>query len=117
MEEQVATATPAERLLMLFDRLRLDMEMARASKEAGDHEGSNARFLSAQGILVVLATTLDRSWEGAERLDALYRYCWEGLVAANVAGDMDRLDEVEGILGQLHAAWQVAAATPVAAAG
>ena len=109
MVEQVTTATPAERLLMVYDRLVLDIAGAREAKVAESHETANTCLLSAQAILVMLATTMDHSWDGAERLDALYRYCWEGLVKANVENDLERLDEVAGIVGKLHEAWQVAA--------
>ncbi len=109
MIEQVSTATPAERLLMLYDRLMLDLETAAEAKRAGQHETANECLISAQGILVTFSTTLDHSWDGAARLDALYRFCWEGLIEVNMTGNLDTLDIVAGILGQLNEAFRVAA--------
>lgn len=109
MEEQVATSTPAERLLMIWERLGLDLERGREAMQVGDCEASNAALLSAERILVILSTTLDHDWEGAAGLDALYRWCWEGLVAANVGKDLARLGEVADVLAKLHSAWRQAA--------
>lgn len=117
IEEQVQLATPAERLIMIWERLVLDLAQAREAMEAGEHERANANLIAAQQILVILSNTLDRSWEGAANLDALYRWCWEQLVGANVGWDRTKLDDAAGVLQQLYEAWcKAAAESPVFAA-
>lgn len=108
--EQVELATPAERLMMVWERLMLNVGQARQAMEVGDHEAASSKLISAQQILVILSGTLDRSWEGAANVDALYRWCWEKLVAANVKWDKAQLDEAAGTLSQLYDAWAKAAA-------
>ena len=110
LQEQVQLATPAERLLMIWERLMLNLGQARDAIDAGEHEQANAELLSAQQILVILSATLDQSWEGAANLGVLYRFCWEKLVAANVKWDKSQLDEATSILAQLYGAWDRAAA-------
>lgn len=112
MEEQVATATPAERLLMIWERLVLEVERGGEALRRGDWEVANSALISAQQILVILSTTLDHRWEGAANLDPLYRWCWEQLVAANASKDQSRLEQVAGVLAKLHAAWRQAAGAP-----
>ena len=107
--EQVQLATPAERLLMIWERLVLNLGQAREAMEAGEHERANNELIAAQQILVVLSSTLDHSWEGAPNLDALYRWCWEQLVAANVAWDKAKLADATAVLTQLYDAWHQAA--------
>ena len=109
MTEQVQLATPAERLMMVWERLMGNLGQAREAMGAGDHERANNELISAQQILVILSGTLDKSWEGAANVDALYRFCWEKLVAANVGWAMEALEEATGILSQLHEAWSKAA--------
>lgn len=110
LEEQVSLATPVERLMMIWERLMLNLDQAREAMGAGEHERANTELLSAQQILVILSGTLDQSWDGAANLGALYRFCWEKLVAANVQWDKGQLEEATDILAQLYEAWGKAAA-------
>jgi len=116
MVEQVQLATPAERLMMIWERLVLNLGQAREAMAEGDHERANKELLSAQQILVILSNTLDQSWEGAATVDALYRWCWERLVAANVGWDPEQLRQATDVLMQLYDAWSKAAALQHAAA-
>jgi len=109
MVGQVELATPAERLIVLWDRLMLNLEHAAEAMAADAHEQANTELLSAQQILVVLSNTLDRSWPPAEEIDRLYRWSWERLVAANVKFDPDELTSATSVLTELAAAWRAAA--------
>jgi len=115
LAEQVAIATPAERLMLIWAKLMADVEKADEAMREGDHEKANNRLIAAQQILVILSTTLDHSWEGAGRLDALYRWCWEKLVEANVRWSPQSLHEARSVLAQLHEAWSKAASDVVMA--
>lgn len=115
MVEQVQLASPAERLMMIWERLMANLGQAGEAMSSGDHERANNELLSAQQILVILSGTLDQSWEGAANLDAVYRWCWEQLVMANVKWDVGKLDEAREILGRLYEAWTAAANVPAPA--
>lgn len=115
MVEQVQLASPAERLMMIWERLMANLGQASEAMSSGDHERANNELLSAQQILVILSNTLDHDWEGAANLDAVYRWCWEKLVEANVGWDEAKLDEARGILGRLYEAWTAAANVPTPA--
>lgn len=110
MVEQIELATPAERLVMIWDRLMLNLEAASEAMTADDHEKVNSELLSAQQILVILSNTLDHSWPPAEGVDRIYRWAWERLVAANVGWDTEALDVATGVLSELRSAWTKAAA-------
>lgn len=115
MVEQIELATPAERLVMIWDRLALNLERAGQSMADGDHEAVNTELLSAQQILVILSNTLDQSWPPAAGIDRLYRWAWERLVAANIGFDPSALAAATTVLTELHFAWTAAAATELTA--
>jgi len=110
MVEQIEFATPAERLMMIWERLMLNLEQAAEAMSAGEREQVNTELLSAQQILVVLSNTLDQSWPPAAGIDRIYRWAWQRLVAANVSFDPDELTAARGALSELHSAWTAAAA-------
>lgn len=120
MVEQIELATPAERLMMIWERLMLNLEQAAEAMSAGEREQVNTELLSAQQILVVLSNTLDQSWPPAAGIDRIYRWAWQRLVAANVGFDPDELTAATNILTELYFAWTAAAAaelsTPAAQA-
>ena len=115
MVEQIELATPAERLMMLWDRLALNLEQAGQSMSDGDHERVNTELQSAQQILVVLSNTLDQSWPPAAGIDRLYRWAWERLVAANIGFDPSELAAATSVLTELHSAWTAAATAELSA--
>lgn len=115
MVEQIELATPAERLMMLWDRLMLNLEQAGQSMTDGDHERVNTELQSAQQILVALSSTLDQSWPPAAGIDRIYRWAWERLVSANVNFDPSELASATSVLTELHSAWSAAAAAEMSA--
>jgi len=111
LAEAVETASPAVRLMMLFDRLELDLRRASDGFESGDLELINDGLGHAQEILFILRATLRGDlWEGAPRLGALYDFLHGELLHANVAKDRTRMTAAMEMIGQLAAAWRQAAA-------
>ena len=120
LAQSVATASPAQLVLMLFDGAL--GRVARAEK--GLRSGVVADAVSArhdlnrtQAIVTELQMSLDRNRGGeiASNLDALYTYCLEQLVAASRDRDPAPLAIVSTVLGQLREAWATACCgTPVA---
>lgn len=113
----VATATPAQLLLMLLDRLVLDAERGQAAIAAGDAEERNRQLLHAQAIVTELQTTLvvDGMPAGRELL-ALYDYLQRRLIRANVAADPAAAAEAAKLAHELCDTWRQAAMLAVAPA-
>jgi len=117
VSDSVATAPPAQLLVMLYDRLVLDLMIAAQAIGAGDRTISSARLQHAQEIIMEFRVTLDTSaWSGGPGLSGLYSYMINELVQANITGDRARVEIVQGFAEQLRDAWREAAAQVAGAA-
>ena len=68
LADAVATATPARRIVLLYDRLWLDIQRAQAAQDCGDPSARD-HLQHAQQILAELLGSLDVSaWSGAADL-------------------------------------------------
>ncbi|WP_432519345.1 flagellar export chaperone FliS [Kineococcus sp. SYSU DK006] len=91
LNDGLETATPATLLVMLYDRLVLDLERAEQAQRSGDRETAHKNLVHAQDIVLELRTSLKAdAWEGGESLQALYTWLLQELPAANVGGDAER---------------------------
>jgi flagellar protein FliS len=116
LAESVATASPGRLLVMLYDRLVLDLMRAEEALGAGNRQESAAQLTHAQDIIVELRGTLDvTAWEGASGLAQLYAFLLRELMAANVRGDAGRVAGCRGLIEPLRDAWREAIATTAAA--
>jgi flagellar protein FliS len=110
VSDSVATAPPSRLLVMLYDRLVLDLMIAGQSLEQGDRQTASGRIMHAQEIIMELRTTLDTSaWSGGPALAALYSYLITELVQANVTANRSKVETVQGFAEQLRDAWREAA--------
>lgn len=111
MADTVATASPARLLVMLYDRLALDLERGEELVRAGNRMGANEQLIHAQDIIMELQTSLDvDAWDGGEGLSALYAFLGTELVRANVKQDADKVAACRQIVEPLRTAWHEAAA-------
>src|SRR4051812_26264998 len=91
LTDSVTTASPAQLLVMLYDRLVLDVVRAEAALRAGDRDAAAHQLMHAQDIVIELRTTLDTStWTGASGLAQLYAFLLAELISANVQADADK---------------------------
>lgn len=112
----ILSASPAQLLTMLYDRLLLDLDRAEQAQLAEQWGEASAQLLHAQDIVSELQRTLDvRVWDGASRLMAIYDYVYQALVRANISRDVELTRECQTRLEPLRQAWHEAAAMPVAA--
>jgi len=110
MGDAVSTASPQQLLVMLYDRLALDLERGQTALEAGDRQESNTQLQHAQEIVIELRSSLDVSaWDGGPRLAALYTWLLTELIAANVKSDVRRVADCRRIVEPLRDAWREAA--------
>jgi flagellar secretion chaperone FliS len=114
LSDRVATASPQQLLVMLYDRLALDLERAEDALVAGDRQTAHNELMHAQEILLELRASLDvDAWEGGPRLAALYAWLLGELIQANLKGDVRRVRDSRKIVEPLRDAWREAAASLV----
>ena len=112
MGDTVTTASPQRLLVMLYDRLALDLERGEAALVAGDRAAASEQLQHAQDIVIELQGSLRMDiWDGAPRLSALYSWLLSELVRANVKGDLRRVGDCRKIVEPLRDAWREAAAS------
>ncbi|TIC83513.1 flagellar export chaperone FliS [Nocardioides sp. GY 10113] len=109
-DNSLATASPARLLVMLMDRLVLDIERGLAATEAADWEEARRNLLHAQDIVLELEVGLDAdAMTGGKQLAALYAYLRGRLVDANVHRDATAATEARGLAQHLAETWRQAA--------
>jgi flagellar protein FliS len=114
--DSVATAPPATLLMMLFDRLVLDLARGEQALLDGNRPEANTHLQHAQDIVTELHVSLDLDvWDGAAGLAALYAFVQTELVNANVRGDAAKVTSVRGLIEPLRDTWREAALAAAAA--
>ena len=112
MGDTVATASPQQLLVMLYDRLALDLERAQTAFATGDHGEASRQLLHAQDIVTELHSSLRVDvWDGGPRLAALYNWLISELQQANIKLDGNRITSCRQVVEPLRDAWRQAAAS------
>ena len=111
VDHSLDTASPSRLLVLLYDRLYLDLARGEQAMRAGDRPLAHGQLVHAQEIVGALMDSLDGSWTGAEQLSSIYQYLLTELMGANVAGDADRVAACRDIVEPLRETWREAAAT------
>jgi flagellar protein FliS len=110
LQDAVSTASPATLLVMLYDRLVLDLLRAEGALREKDRQAANTQLQHAQDIISELANTLDMDvWDGARQLMSIYNFLLTTLVDANINGDADLVVSCRELIEPLQDAWQRAA--------
>lgn len=118
LRDRVMTATPAQRVVMLYDRLGLDLTLAEGSEDA---IAAGGHLAHAMQVVAELHASLNVTVGGpAGNLASIYTYLLQELLAAR-GGDTARGAGVRVIVTELREAWaqaseQVSAQTAAAAA-
>jgi flagellar protein FliS len=108
--DSVLSASPARLLVMLYDRLLLDLARAETAQLGEDWPVASAQLLHAQEIVAELVGSLrPEVWDGGPGLLAVYNYVLTGMVQANVQRDVVRTRECITLLEPLRTAWHEAA--------
>ncbi|HEX4081705.1 MAG TPA: flagellar export chaperone FliS [Acidimicrobiales bacterium] len=110
LADQVETASPEQRLLMLLARLGHDLRMADEGFGVGDLKVVNDGLVHAQQIVLVLRDSLDDEWTGAASLRTVYTFVHQRLVTANLQKDRALLPACVNIVGRITEANAAAAA-------
>jgi len=108
----VLSATPAQLVTMLYDRLLLDLRTAHAALGTGNDAEATYRLGHAGDIVAMLADSLDvTQWDGANDLLGIYLYTAQGIVSATASRNADTVLECITLLEPLRASWHEAATT------
>lgn len=106
----VQTASPSRLLVMLCDRLVLDVRRADAAQQADDRQLAHDNFLHAQQIVTQLLTSLRTDvWDGADQLSQVYEYLLRRLVDANLKADRGATAECLDLATRICDTWTKAA--------
>jgi flagellar protein FliS len=118
LQDSISTASPGRLLIMLYDRLVLDLGQAEEALRTGDRETAHEKVIHAQEIVLELRTSLNvEAWSGAPGLASLYGFLLTELIGANIARDAGRVAACRELVEPLRDAWREAAAAAVAVAG
>lgn len=113
----VETASPARLLVMLCDRLVLDVQRGLDAQRAGLVQEAHNQLVHAQEILVHLRGTLQvEAWDGGPGLASLYDWLHAQLVQANVRKDASITEGCLSMVTDLADTWRAAALQAAATA-
>lgn len=106
----IQTASPAQLLVMLCERLVVDVERAADALRRGEPSEAHAPLLHAQDIVLELNSSLKTdAWDGAAGLASLYDYLYSQLIKANVSKDLATAEDSLALVGTLRDTWREAA--------
>lgn len=106
----IQTASPAQLLVMLCERLVVDVERAADALRRGEPSEAHAPLLHAQDIVLELNSSLKTdAWDGAAGLASLYDYLYSQLIKANVSKDLATAEDCLALVGTLRDTWREAA--------
>jgi flagellar protein FliS len=107
---KVTTSSPGQVLVMLYDGLLRFLRDAQTAMIAKDRVKTGERISRSHAILAQLLGTLDSSHNPqlCVQLQALYVFCMQHLLRANIAQNPDMIGEIVVILSPLRDAWATA---------
>lgn len=115
LADSINTASPGKLLVMLYDRLVLDLVHGEEAIRVNDRDLASDKINHAQEIILELRTTLDvEAWSGAPGLASLYGWLLTELIQANIKLDAEKVAVCRGIIEPLRDAWREAAALAAA---
>ena len=116
--QAIKTAPGPQLLVMLYDRLAADIDIADRSLHARDLLTANERLQHAQRIVRMLRHSLQPDgFSGGRDLLALYDFLLSHLVEANLKKDQEMVRECGRIVAPLQDAWHRAVTNPDGADG
>ena len=115
MDASVSTASPARLLVMLYERLVLDVQRGLDAQRAGQRQEVNNQLVHAQEIVMELRASLKvAEWEGGPGMASIYAWLHTQLVKANVTNDTAVTEICLSIVTELAGTWREAALTAAA---
>ena len=105
-ESAVLTASPEQLVVMLYDGANRFLTQSAVAMRDGRAGLAGEKLRRAEAIIDELLATLDMSvGEIAERLQALYLFFKDHLMAARLRQDATKIDDVARLMRELRGAW------------
>ncbi len=106
-ENIVLSAPPAQLIVMLYDGARRFLRQAGAAMQAKEIERAHNALRRAELIVAHLDGVLDDDQDAAlaGRLHSIYGFCLAHLNRARLDQDVDKVEEVGELLGELRGSW------------
>ena len=103
-DHAVTTASPAKLVVLIFQRLTLDLERALHALETD--QSPHPHLIHAQDLLVALLDALDLdAWEHAPQLANIYLTIHQNLITANIEKNPTLIRDNLDIITELTQAW------------
>lgn len=110
MNASVTTANPQRLLVMLYDRLVLDIKRGIEAQREGRHDEASSHLLHAQEIVNELRSSLNADlWDGGPQLASIYNWLFGELIKANVGRDVTVTEACLAVIEPLAETWREAA--------
>lgn len=109
LETGIVAASPHQLIIMLYEGAELAVRMAIKHMNEGNLSKKSAAVSRASSIILEgLRAALDSQQGGdiARHLDELYAYMNQRLMLAHIKNQVAPLEEVLGLLRELHGAWE-----------
>lgn len=106
-KSSVNGASPLQLVIMLYDGALKFMAAGKRAMEQSNLPEQNKNLQRAQKIVAELISCLDlaKGGEVSQNLLALYTYCYNRLVEANLEDDPTGIDQVTAVLSNLRSGW------------
>ncbi|MBP5195219.1 MAG: flagellar export chaperone FliS [Lachnospiraceae bacterium] len=102
----IATATPAELTLMLYEGAIKFGNIAIKAIEEGDIQKAHINIVKVQRIITEFRNTLDFKYPVAKDFDRVYEYLERRLVEANVSKDKEIMEEMVMHIRSMRDNWK-----------
>jgi flagellar secretion chaperone FliS len=110
--QAVQTANGPHLLLMLCERLAVDIARSEVALETADNKAANEHLQHAQRIVRMLRNALDPAgFKGGRELLSVYIFLESHLVKANLEKDAALVRECAELIRPVHEAWRWAVHT------
>ena len=102
----IATASPAELTLMLYDGAIKFCNIALGAIEGGDVSKAHTNIVKAENIITEFRSTLDFKYPVAQDFENVYSYLSRRLIEANIHKDKEIMEEVVKHLRSMRDNWK-----------
>ncbi len=103
---KIASATPAELTLMLYEGAIKFCNLAKIDIEKKEYGDSIGHIQRARNIIVELQSTLDFKYPIAKDFDNIYRYIFSLMADVNRDHNLETLEELLNELRELRDIWK-----------
>jgi len=104
----VVTADPKRLVLMCYEGAIDSLKIGKQRIVEKNYEEKGKNIAKARDILSEMKSSLNFEQGGtiAANLDSLYNYMLRRIIEADLANDVQAMDDVIGMLGDLKSAWE-----------